>query len=71
MVSFEPDFTNPDRRVVLFGEPGDTLATLAFDSTASAYWVKSGSNDTIYRILQWKANQMVVAESTLVAAAGS
>jgi hypothetical protein len=61
------DFTDPDRAVTIVGQPGDTLAALVFDSTASAFWVRHPSGGTIYRILQWKANQMVPAESTLVA----
>jgi hypothetical protein len=64
------DFTGPDRTVTLVGQPGDTLASLLFDSTASAFWVQKRSGGTIYRILQWKANQMMPAESTLVAEQG-
>ena len=64
------DFSEPNRSVTIVGQPGDTLAALVFDSTAAAFWVRRASGGTIYRILQWKANQMVPAESTLVAAAG-
>jgi hypothetical protein len=65
------DFTAPDRSVTIVGQPGDTLAALVFDSTASAFWMRHASGGTIYRILQWKANQMVPAESTLVVEGGS
>jgi len=61
------NFAEPDRSVTIVGQPGDTLAALVFDSTASAFWVQRASGGTIYRILQWKANQMLPAESTLVA----
>jgi hypothetical protein len=59
------DFSPPDRTVTLFGLEGDTLASFAFDSTASAYWLKVESDSVIYRILQWKANQMIPVDSTL------
>ena len=59
------DFTQPDRTVALFGLEGDTLASLAFDSTSAAYWLKVESDSIIYRILQWKANQMIPVDSTL------
>ncbi len=62
------DFSEPDRSVTIVGQPGDTLAALVFDSTAAAFWVRRASGGTIYRVLQWKANQMVPAESTLAAA---
>ena len=59
------DFSRPERSVTLFGLHGDTLASLALDSTSSAYWVRVASDSIIYRILQWKANQMIPADSTL------
>jgi len=65
------DFTRPDRSVTLFDGAGDTLASLVLDSTSTAFWTRHASGGTIYRILQWKANQMIPAESTLVAEGGS
>jgi uncharacterized protein YkuJ len=59
------DFSRPDRTVTLFGLEGETLASLAFDSTNAAYWLRVESDSTIYRILQWKANQMIPVDSTL------
>lgn len=64
------DFSRPDRTVTLFGLGGDTVASMAFDSTNAAYWVKVDSDSVIYRILQWKANQMIPVDSTLRASEG-
>jgi len=64
------DFTRPDRSITLFGLEGDTLVSMALDSTSSAYWVQVASDSIIYRILQWKANQMIPADSTLRANEG-
>ena len=64
------DFTRPDRTVTLYGLEGETLASLAFDSTNAAYWVRVESDSIIYRILQWKANQMIPVDSTLRADEG-
>ncbi len=64
------DFTRPDRTVTLYGLGDETLASLAFDSTSAAYWVKVESDSVIYRILQWKANQMIPVDSTLRASEG-
>jgi hypothetical protein len=59
------DFTQPDRTVMLFGLQGDTLASIALDSTNAAYWLRVASDSVVYRILQWKANQMIPVDSTL------
>jgi hypothetical protein len=64
------DFSRPDRTVTLFGLEGETLASLAFDSTNAAYWLRVESDSVIYRILQWKANQMIPVDSTLRADEG-
>ncbi len=64
------DFDRPDRTVTLFGLGGDTLASLAFDSTNAAYWLRVESDSVTYRILQWKANQMIPVDSTLRAGDG-
>ena len=64
------DFSQPERSVTLFGLGGDTLASMALDSTASAYWVQVASDSIIYRILQWKVNQMIPVDSTLRADEG-
>jgi hypothetical protein len=65
------DFTRPDRTVTLYGLDGENLAALAFDSTNAAYWLKVESDSVIYRILQWKANQMIPVDSTLRADEGA
>ncbi len=64
------NFSRPDRSITLMGFQGDTLASMALDSTASAYWVQVASDSIIYRILQWKANQMIPVDSTLRADEG-
>jgi len=64
------DFARPDRTVTLFGLQGDTLASMVFDSTSSAYWVRVASDSIIYRVLQWKANQMIPVDTTLRAGQG-
>jgi len=63
------DFDPPDRRVTLLGARGDTLTSLVFDSTASAYFVQQVSGGYVYRIVQWRADQMAPADSTLRPAA--
>ena len=64
------DFNPPDRRITLLGARGDTLTSLVFDSTASAYYVREASGGYVYRIVQWRADQMVPADSTLLPAVG-
>ena len=64
------DFTRPDRTVTLFDLDGNNIASLAFDSTSAAYWLKVDADSVIYRILQWKANQMIPVDSTLRASEG-
>ena len=59
------DFSRPDRRLTLFGERGDTLAALVFDSTASTFWVRHLDGETIYRLYQWKVDDLTPADSTL------
>lgn len=59
------DLESPDREVTLFGSGGDTLAALLFDSTNVAYWVQKATGGYVYRILSWRADQMVPADSTL------
>ncbi|MFQ5702655.1 MAG: DUF4340 domain-containing protein [Gemmatimonadales bacterium] len=59
------DFARPVRTIALLGSGGDTLAHLVFDSTSSAFWVRKASGGTIYKILSWKADQLVPKDSTL------
>lgn len=59
------DFEPPDRSVTMLGQSGDTLAAIVFDSTAAAFWARMSPEGTVYRLLQWKVNQMVPADSTL------
>ncbi len=59
------NFDRPDLTVTVLGLTGDTLAALAFDSSAAAYWLRRGSDGTVFRVLQWKVNQLAPADSTL------
>ncbi len=59
------NFGRPDRSVILLGFQGDTLAQLAFDSTSSAFWVRDPAGHTVFKILSWKADQLVPKDSTL------
>lgn len=59
------DFRRPDRAITLLGLTGDTLAALLLDSTQAGFWVRHASGGTVYKILQWTADQLVPADSTL------
>ena len=59
------DFTSPERRVVLTGSGGAPLATLAFDSTASGFWVRRDGSPTVFRLFQWKVDELTPADSTI------
>jgi hypothetical protein len=59
------DFNRPDRRLTLFGMGGDTLAALVFDSTASTFWVRHLDGETLYRLYQWKVDDLTPVDSTL------
>ncbi len=63
------DFRRPDRAITLLGLTGDTLAALLLDSTQAGFWVRHASGGTVYKILQWAADQLVPADSTLTRAA--
>ncbi len=62
------DFRRPDRAITLLGLTGDTLAALLLDSTQAGFWVRHASGGTVYKILQWAADQLVPADSTLTRA---
>jgi len=59
------EFAHPDRRLVVLGQGGDTLAALLFDSTAGAYWVRPESGGTVYRIPTGRADRVVPAHAAL------
>ena len=61
-------FARPDRRAVLLRADGTPLVTLAFDSTANGFWVKTGEDSTVYRVDTWFADRLAPADSTLRAA---
>jgi uncharacterized protein DUF4340 len=58
-------FGRPDRRTALLRADGTPLVTLAFDSTANGFWVKSGEDSTVYRVDTWFADRLVPADSAL------
>jgi hypothetical protein len=58
-------FARPDRRTALLRADGTQLVTLAFDSTANGFWVKTGDDSTVYRVDTWFADRLAPADSTL------
>ena len=58
-------FDHPDRRVIALRSDGTPLLRLAFDSTASGYWVRADSGGTIYRMDGWAVDRLAPADSTL------
>ncbi len=58
-------FTRPDRRVALLRADGSPLLTLAFDSTATGFWVRASDDSTIYRVDTWEADRLTPSDSTL------
>jgi hypothetical protein len=58
-------FARPDRRVALLRADGSPLLTLAFDSTATGFWVRGGEDSTVYRLDNWSADRLAPSESTL------
>jgi hypothetical protein len=59
------DFAKPDRGVTLLDERGDTLLGLAFDSTASGFWVRRAENGTVFQLFRWKGDEIAPADSVL------
>ncbi len=60
-------FARPDRRTALLRSDGTPLLTLAFDSTANGFWVRSGEDSTVYRVDAWSADKLAPPDSTLEA----
>jgi hypothetical protein len=60
-------FDRPDRRTALLRSDGTSLLTLAFDSTANGFWVRSGEDSTVYRVDAWSADKLAPPDSTLEA----
>ena len=58
-------FARPDRQVVLLRADGSPLLKLAFDSTATGFWVRGGEDSTVYRLDNWSADRLSPSESTL------
>lgn len=60
-------FARPDRQVALLRADGSPLLELAFDSTATGFWVRSGEDSTVYRLDTWSADRLAPSDSTLKA----
>lgn len=58
------DFVRPDRRVTLVGRTGP-IVELLFDSTSYWWSVKRTDRETVYRLENWRVDQMLPADSTL------
>lgn len=57
-------FARPDRRTALVSAAGTPLLTLAFDSTASGFWVRTTGDSTVYRMDTWSADRLAPVDST-------
>ena len=55
----------PDRRVRLLRRDGTPLVSLAFDSTATGFWVQVTGDSTVYRLDTWTADRLAPADSAL------
>ncbi len=62
-------FGRPDRKAALLRADGTPLLALAFDSTATGFWVRAAGDSTVYRLDTWNADRLTPADSTLKAAA--
>ncbi|HET9275337.1 MAG TPA: hypothetical protein VFN96_04640, partial [Gemmatimonadales bacterium] len=58
-------FARPDRQVTLIRADGSPLLKLAFDSTATGFWVRGGEDSTVYRMDTWSADRLTPSDSTL------
>lgn len=59
------DFARPERRAVLVGVTGDTLARLLFDSTDAGFWVRHDSGGTVFNLFRWKVDDLMPRDSVL------
>ena len=57
----------PDRRVQLLRADGSPLLSMAFDSSATGFWVRAGQDSTIYRLDTWSADRLTPSDSALKA----
>jgi Domain of unknown function (DUF4340) len=58
-------FARPDRRVRLLRPDGTPLLGLLFDSTASGFWVRPDTAETVYKVESWTADHLAPPDSTL------
>ncbi len=62
-------FARPDRKASLLRADGTRLLSLAFDSTATGFWVQAAGDSTVFRLDTWNADRLTPAESSLRATA--
>ena len=58
-------FGRPDRRASLLRADGTPLLVLAFDSTATGFWVRAAGDSTVFRLDTWNADRLTPADSSL------
>ncbi|HWB39698.1 MAG TPA: DUF4340 domain-containing protein [Gemmatimonadales bacterium] len=61
-------FDRPERRAGLYRDDGSPIMTLAFDSSATGFWVRAGGDSTVYRLDTWSADRLTPPDSTLTSA---
>jgi hypothetical protein len=59
------DFDRPERRVHLMGPNRSELASLAFDSTDTGFWVRRNGGETVYQLNRWRVDDLTPADSSL------
>jgi hypothetical protein len=59
------DFDRPERRVDVTGPNRSALASLAFDSTETGFWVRRAGGETVYQLNRWRVDDLTPADSSL------
>lgn len=59
------DFEHPERRVEIVDRSDQVVADIAFDSTATGFWVRKSGLETVFRLDRYKVDQLTPADSTL------
>jgi hypothetical protein len=58
-------FNPPDRRLRVLRKDSKPLLTLAFDSTASGFWVRPDTGSTIFRLESWTVDRLTPADTAV------
>ena len=58
-------FAKPDRRARLLRKDGTPIVGLLFDSTATGFWVRPDTGNTIYKVDSYTADRLTPADSGL------